>query len=150
MSDERLPRTVREEDSVPLGGSTKPLSVREHAELTALADLVATEAQFELSPEARSRGLLQLETLLDARAKRKGPIVTLWWSVPVAAAVLLAWLLPMNPAREAAPPVAPALLEAQNAHLTARLTGLPMPRDELDQAQKVYRDELLAKLEKSR
>lgn len=150
MSDERLSRNVSEEDSVPLGGSTSSPDAREHARLTALADLVSVKDHFELSPSARARGLEQLQRDLNTGAKRKRPIVSPWWSLPVAAAVLLAWLLPVTPAAESAPPTAPALLEAQNAHLTARLTGLHSPRDELDQAQKVYRDELLAALERAR
>jgi hypothetical protein len=150
MSDERLSRTVSAEDSALLGGSTPSPEAREHAELTALADLVSVKDHFELSLEARARGLEQLGRELRARAKRKRPIVPLWWSLPVAAAVLLAWLLPMTPASESAAPTTPALLEAQNAHLTARLTGLHIPRDELEQAQKSYREELLAALEKAR
>lgn len=150
MSDERISRNVSEEDSFPLGGSSRPPDAREHAQLTALADLVSVKGHFELSPGARARGLEQLERDLTARAKRKRPIVSLWWSLPVAAAVLLAWLLPMTPAGESAAPTTPALLEAQNAHLTARLTGVHSPRDELERAQKSYREELLAALEKAR
>lgn len=150
MSDDGLPRHVSEEDRSRLDEATAPPDAREHAELTAIAKLVAVKDDFELSGDARARGLLRLERDLDQHARKKRPVVTLWWSLPVAAAVLFAWLLPMSPAPEDSPPATPALLEAQNAHLTARLTGVPDAREEYDLAQKAYRQQLLLALEKHR
>lgn len=150
MTDERLSRNVSDEDGAPLGGSTPAPDAREYAKLTALADLVSVKDHFELSPGARARGLEQLAKDLNVRAPRKRAIVPFWWALPVAAAILLAWLVPLAPLGESPAPRTPALLQAQNAHLTARLTGLHIPRDELDQAQKSYREELLAALEKAR
>lgn len=150
MSDEGLPRPTSEEDSAALGEATPAPDAREHAEITALAQLVTVKDDFELSGAARARGLLGLERALVQHTRKKRATVALVWSLPVAAAVLFAWLLPLSPAPEGPPPATPALLEAQNAHLTARLTGAPIARDEYDRAQKAYRQELLLALEKRR
>jgi len=148
MSDDLVPRIVAPDATEELGGSDAAITADEHRELSELAALLASSAHFELSPEARQRGLSALDVELSRRAERskQRPIVSWWWSLPALAGISLALFLPLAPARAPAPPTAPVLLEAQNAHLTSRLTGAHLTRDDLERAQTDYRQELLAKL----
>jgi hypothetical protein len=152
MSDELIPSSLDPDAVAELGESDAELTPDEHQGLTELATLLTVAARFELSPEARRQGLTALDVALESRAGRaqRRPIVSWWWSVAALAAISLAWLLPLSPERAPALPTAPALLEAQNAHLTSRLTGAALPRDDLERAQTEYRQELLAKLEGKR
>lgn len=153
MSDDLLPTSLDREGSTELGGEDAPLTESERADLSALAHLVGQAPHFELPLEARARGLAELESLLDRHEKRRSrtkPVVSWWWSVPLAAAVLLAWLLPLSPERAPVAVEPDELAVAQNAVLTARLTGGPIPEGELERAQTAYREKLLASLEHDR
>lgn len=150
MSDELVPRVLAPETELE---NETPPTPAEHTMLVELGSLLTLASQFELSTEARQRGLAELDVHLEARAtqrRRARPVLSLWWALPVAAAVAIAWLLPLAPEKMAVPRQTPALLEAQNAHLTARLTGAPLFRDDLERARASYRQELLATLEKGR
>jgi len=130
-----------------------PLTPAEQAELAELEALLEAKNHFELSAGARKQGLADLLGQLERPKVRKlsrRPSAVVWWSLPLAAAVILAWLVPLGPERAPVSPRASALMEAQNAHLTARLTGAPLPREELDRVQAEYRHDLLASLEADR
>lgn len=131
-------------------GVDPPLSDQERHDLEELGALLTAAQDFELAPAARARGRAELEALLQAQKTKRRTRPWLWAAVPLAAAILFAWLDPLG-LRTAVPPRAPSeLARAQSDLLTAELTGAPVARDDLDRATRVYRQELLAALEKGR
>jgi hypothetical protein len=157
-TDDTLPSDLELE-----AGVDAPLLDDERKGLGQLGALLRVEGEFELSPAARERGRAELEALLregagrgkvtepaHGRRRRARPPAWLWLAVPLAAAMLFAWLLPRYQRAVPAPAASATLAVAQSALLTAELTGAPIPRDELERATQAYRQELLATLERGR
>ena len=125
----------------------------ERAELDRAASLLASAAQFELSPTALARGRAELDQLLarkQARREERRFRFRILWALPAAlGAALLVGLVVRS---KAGPPLplAPELATAQSHFLTAELTGAPIARKDLDQATRRYRKDLLASLEAPR
>lgn len=123
------------------------LTAAEKEELEQFEALLRAKDHFELSETALQRGLVELDALLDRKERRKATSKRVLWLLvpfPLAAALLVHW----SAGGKDFSPASPELVEAQSALLTAKLTGAPLPRDDLEAATRSYRQALLARLER--